>query len=100
MGELLSKEANFVIPAIVITEFYSKAISFKEAVLLNTLLGKATIITPIDYKIARLAGDLRLKYSKFKLGDALIAATTIATGSVLVTNNMRDFTMIDGLKIV
>lgn len=97
---LLFDDVVFCLPAVVITEFYSKPILSHEVLVLKKFFGEAIKVIPVDYETALLAGSLRLKYSKFKLGDALIAATTIITKSVLVTNNMRDFTMIDGLRIV
>ena len=50
-------------------------------------------------KAAALYGDLRRK--KFTMGDAdlLIAAFCIVNGYTLVTNNIRHFEVIDGLKI-
>lgn len=62
--------------------------------------GNTTSIVSLDYATARLAGDLRAKYQKLKLGDAIIAATTIATKSILVTKNMRDFRFIENVKMV
>lgn len=40
------------------------------------------------------------KRSKIKLPDAIIAASALVNNATLVTNNVKDFKMIDGISIV
>ena len=51
----------------------------------------------ITYEIAQLAGHLKFSWARrgrtITLADALIAATAISDGLVLVTENVRDFPM-------
>ena len=54
---------------------------------------------PVSVSVLRKAAALR-RVRRLKLGDAIIAATTLETGSELVTRNEQDFRGIDGLKIV
>ena len=54
---------------------------------------------PVSVSVLRKAAALR-RVRRFKLGDAIIAATALETGSELVTRNEQDFRGIDGLKIV
>ncbi|TSC69894.1 MAG: PilT protein-like protein [Parcubacteria group bacterium Gr01-1014_70] len=45
---------------------------------------------PVDSQIARAAGHIRSIYH-LKLPDSIIAATTLFTGSTLLTRNVSDF---------
>jgi toxin FitB len=54
---------------------------------------------PVDETVLRKAAALR-RSRKMKLGDAIIAATALQTGSRLVTRNDQDFRGIDGLEVV
>ena len=49
--------------------------------------------------VLRKAAALR-RVRRLKLGDAIIAATALETGSEIVTRNEQDFRGIDGLQIV
>jgi len=40
------------------------------------------------------------KKKKIRLGDSLVAATALVHDESLVTNNVKDFDWIEGLKIV
>ena len=59
---------------------------------------RGLIFVPVDMPIARQAAELRSSYG-LKLGDAMIAATTLFTGSSLVTRNIRDFRRVPSLAI-
>jgi hypothetical protein len=54
---------------------------------------------PVSVSVLRKAATLR-RVRRLKLGDAIIAATALETGSELVTRNEQDFRGIDGLQIV
>jgi predicted nucleic acid-binding protein len=54
---------------------------------------------PVSVSVLRKAAALR-RVRRLKLGDAIIAATALETGSELVTRNEQDFRGIDGLQII
>jgi len=54
---------------------------------------------PVSVSVLRKAAALR-RVRRLKLGDAIIAATALETGSELVTRNEQDFRGIDGLQIL
>ncbi len=56
-------------------------------------------IIPLDSRLARMAANLRRLY-KIKTVDSIIAATSLYTGSALVTRNIKDFQKIIGLKLI
>jgi predicted nucleic acid-binding protein len=56
-------------------------------------------IVPLDSRLARMAANLRRLY-KIKTVDSIIAATSLYTGSALVTRNIKDFQKIIGLKLI
>ena len=56
-------------------------------------------VIEIDRKIIRFCIILRRNY-KIKLPDAIIAATALVRGLILITNNEKDFVSINNLKIV
>jgi predicted nucleic acid-binding protein len=56
-------------------------------------------IVPLDSRLARMAANLRRLY-KIKTVDSIIAATSLYTGSTLVTRNIKDFQKIIGLKLI
>jgi predicted nucleic acid-binding protein len=66
---------------------------------LSDFLGLAKIFY-IDDLIADKTIDLRKKYRKLKLGDAIIAATALANNLTLISRNTKDFEDISGLTCV
>ncbi len=56
-------------------------------------------IVPLDSRLARMAANLRRLY-KIKTVDSIIAATSLYTGSALITRNIKDFQKIIGLKLI
>ena len=57
----------------------------------RSFLNRFTII-PIDSAIAERAVTLRRRQSRLKLADAIILATSMESGLMLVTRNTKDFT--------
>ena len=58
-----------------------------------------SIIFNITYNVIAHCVDIR-RNKKMKTPDAIIAATAVVHGRTLVTNNEKDFTGIQGLKII
>jgi predicted nucleic acid-binding protein len=55
---------------------------------------------PLDNHITQRTIELRRKYKKLKLGDAIIAATALEHQLVLLTRNVDDFKSVSGLQII
>jgi predicted nucleic acid-binding protein len=66
---------------------------------LNDFLSLAKIFYVDDF-IADKTIDLRKKYRKLKLGDAIIAATALANNLILISRNTKDFEDIFGLTCI
>ena len=69
--------------------FASPNLGAAEERLIENLLSTVSVL-PVDSHIARLAAFIRRQY-RLKTPDSVIAATTMFTGSTLVTRNTRDF---------
>lgn len=66
--------------------------------LLEEFLASA-IIFPLDDAVTQKTIELR-RIKKFKLGDAVIAATALVYGLVIITRNTADFNNISGLTCI
>lgn len=55
-------------------------------------------IHPLTSDVKNLAIELKQKHNS-RLGDSIIAATSIVNNYILVSRNMKDFEKIDGLEI-
>jgi predicted nucleic acid-binding protein len=55
---------------------------------------------PLDEAVTRQTILLRRTYKKLKLGDAIIAATSLVYDLTLITNNSKDFESINGLRLL
>ncbi len=95
---ITAKNTPVYISSITITELFSSSISDKEAIAIENTI-RLFSITSVDSLIARNAGFLRREY-KLKLGDSVIAATALFTGSMLVTRNIKDFKKVPNLKLL
>lgn len=69
----------------------------REIVLIEQLLSVVSIIS-LDSRLARLAAMLRRKYH-LKTPDSIIAATSLFTGTILLTRNTRDFVRISEIVV-
>ncbi|KKR78161.1 MAG: hypothetical protein UU24_C0041G0002 [Candidatus Nomurabacteria bacterium GW2011_GWA2_40_9] len=98
--EKIFAESLFVyVPTVVRAELLSKsALSLDEENAIKSFLKNTTKII-LDDHIADMSAYIRREY-KLKLPDAIIAATAIAMGSVLVTGNESDFKKVKELKII
>jgi hypothetical protein len=67
--------------------------------LIEDFVSLATIL-PLDKAVTKKAIELRRYNKKMKLGDAIIAATALVHGLVLITNNTKYFTHIQDIVII
>lgn len=67
--------------------------------LIEEFISLATIL-PLNNEVTKKAIEIRRKYRKLALADAIIAATTLVNQLVLITNNEKDFLNIKGLKVL
>ncbi len=87
-------------------ELYSGAARYelplKRITLIEDFAARLKIL-PFDTEAARFAGPMRyqLEHAGQMIGayDILIAATALAHGLVVVTNNLREFNRVAGLKV-
>ena len=95
----LRKERGLLISVINLVEIYSgKEIkNTKKRKIIDQFLSEFKII-PLDEDLAKLAGEIRLNYH-LPFADAIAAATTIYTGSILATRNIKHFSKIKSLKL-
>ena len=90
-----------VVSVIVVTELYGGVREGAERAVLDTLLA-AFPIWPVTDSIAKEAGLLWRRYRPSHgvgLADALLAATTLAHGTTLVTLNRKHFPMLPDLIV-
>ena len=89
-----------------IYELYSGAERYdapaKRIAILDTFVGRLVVL-PFDTRAARIAAPLnfQLESRGQKIGgfDMLIAATALAQNLTLFTNNIREFSRVQGLKV-
>jgi predicted nucleic acid-binding protein len=95
----LADEARPVISAITEIELLCwKSATEKDLKVLHNFIDDVLIIElerPIKYKTA----DIRKRH-KIKLPDAIIAATALVYELTLVSRNVSDFKIIDGLQLI
>ncbi|OHA03724.1 MAG: hypothetical protein A3J58_00140 [Candidatus Sungbacteria bacterium RIFCSPHIGHO2_02_FULL_52_23] len=86
------------ISAITEAELFSfSGLTEEESARIDAFL-KTVFIVPIDSRIARLMGMIRRVYH-LKTPDSAIAATTLFTGSTLLTRNIRDFKRVNEIRV-
>jgi predicted nucleic acid-binding protein len=92
---------NLALSVISVQELYegqSSRNDLKEQTLLATI--SPLKILPYTYEVAQLAGEIARDLRRpIELADAAIAATTITTGSQLLTLNQKDFQGINHLEL-
>jgi len=99
ISELFLRNEIVNVPTIVRLELLSKpGLSRSEYVSIIDFLNSVREIN-LDTIIADLAAEIRRTF-KLKVADSIIAATTLYTGSTLVTRNSRDFKNIPNFNIL
>ena len=85
----------------IITYMESLGYQFKskeEEIIVNTLCDSCDIIN-LTKQITEKTIEISKQF-KIKLPDAIIAASALISNGVLITANVKDFKMIDGISIV
>ena len=103
LDELSGKNA---ISDLTIFELYSGADRYQSPIsrtnIIDEFANRMTVL-PFDSNAARIAGPLRykLRSSGQMIGayDLLIAATALSRNLTLMTNNVREYNRVDGLKV-
>ena len=98
LGNIFQRNIPLYISAYTEVELFGfRDLSTFESKRIEEILETITI-TPLDSRIARIAGYLR-RYYRVQAGDSVIGATCLALGTTLLTRNVKDFKKIDNLKI-
>lgn len=102
---LLEFSDVIAISSIVLAELYFGCAASGQPARHSRILNEFCQSVPVisfDDNAAKIYGSIRaqLKESHFTVGDndILIAASAVANNSVLVTNNIKDFVKMDGVK--
>ncbi len=100
--ELALRSGSFATTAITAFQIRSGARTEKQRKSVDTLLEAMTIL-PFGPEEARIAAELRLQVEEqglpIGMADYMIAATCIATDSILLTRNLKDFARVKGLRL-
>ena len=107
LQSVVSKQHRVVISAITYQEMQygllGKKASPKHAVMVAEFLKRVDEILPWDKKAVDAATEVKkqlmAKGTPIGNNDTAIAGHAIATGCVLVTNNTREFSRVDGLDL-
>lgn len=95
----LINEARPVISAITEIELLCwKSATEKDLEVLHNFIDDALVIE-LEQSIKHITADIRKKH-KIKLPDAIIAATALFHDLTLVSRNVSDFKIIDGLRLI
>lgn len=90
LRERISQNSRFFISTVTEAELFSyPEITSEELIKIEDILKTISIIS-VDSQIARLSGFFKRKYN-IPLPDAIIAATSYLTNSVVLTRNIKDF---------
>ena len=79
--------------------FASTKIPLQEKETLEMFINMATVFDYIDEEIVAQTIKLRQQY-KTQLPDAIIAATALVNGLILITRNSKDFEQIADLEVI
>jgi len=91
--------SNFIISVIVEIEVLTHHEDPEKLPFIEEFISMSVIL-PLDKEVSKKAIELRRINRKLKLGDSIIAATAIVNQLTLVTNNVKDFLNIKGLKVI
>jgi len=95
------KKVRLSISTVTIMELLLGALNKREVNYIQKAFKDINVIY-INEDISKIAEDLMVKYTKshnLQIDDALIAATSITTGTTLITYNISDFRYIPGIRL-
>ncbi|MDO8741887.1 MAG: PIN domain-containing protein, partial [Candidatus Roizmanbacteria bacterium] len=103
LKELIEKQKKgdvmlFVNPVVVAEFFTDKNLDNEKKYILAKEFFHNFTSLPINNTIGIIAGKLLRNNSTIAIGDALIAATCLENKLELITNNIKDFKKVKGLK--
>mgnify|MGYP001558739853 FL=1 len=104
LNELRERKESLAITSITTFELFqgSGNMSEGELRLFSRLIGNSLVI-PVEHEAAQLAGMVKFQLSKkgLQVGplDCLIAGVVIVGNDVLLTRNIKDFSLIRGLRL-
>lgn len=107
LGRRLDEMAdNCAISDLTLFELYAGAERYdlpnKRIILIEDFAGRLKVL-PFDTKAARIAGPIQFQLERkgqmIGAYDILIAATALSQKLTVVTNNLREFQRVDGLKV-
>jgi len=94
-----NSRAVFYVPSVVVTEFLSFKLIRPDDVRTFEKFVASTVLINLDFLIAELAAKIKRDHG-LKLGDSIIAASSLFTGSTLVTRNVSDFKKVKNLQLL
>ena len=92
---------NIALSAVTLMELYFGALNKRELANIKSGMQRLHIVN-MDNKTTETAIALIEKYAKshgLRIPDAMIASTAICSGMELLTNNVKDFRFIEGIKL-
>lgn len=100
LRELFESEHQVELSAMAWYEFVRGPRTPQQVAVARSFFAAAGII-PVTEEVAERAADLfrRLKSSRRRSGDLLIAAVALTRGATLLTRNLRDYADVDGLGL-
>lgn len=108
-ADRLPQKGKEFVTSIINTDFIISVVVEIEALTYHDIPNKMTLIEEfinlatilqLDSPVTKKSIEIRRKYKKLKLGDAIIAATALIHDLTIITNNIKDFTNIKDLKII
>ena len=108
-SELLPATAVSAVDAIINAEFIISIVVKIEVLGFDGEVGKMkklrrflefADVLPLNDEVADKTIELRKRYKKLRLGDAIISATALVYDLALISRNTSDFKKIDKLKLV
>ena len=91
--------ASFLISVVVEIEVLTYHEIPEKMPLIKGFVNLATVLQ-LNKEVVSKTIEVRRQNRKLKLGDAIIAATALVNGLILITNNTKDFINISGLIVI
>ncbi len=96
--QALDQNAALIISAITLAELFSFPKLSEQEEKDITAFASSVKIVSVDERVAREAGKIR-RIMRLRLGDSIIAATTVITGGILLTRDKDHFHNISSVTV-